>query len=85
MNEFIPPKPPKSFRVEIELNTRADRLDNILLNALKQQSENLTLKNISRQGLKTLFNEGRIQIKGQQAKPSSALAKGKTYVDILGY
>ena len=60
-------------------------MDNTLLAALKEQKENLNLRNISRQGLKNLFLEGRIHIKGQQAKPSSGLAKGVTYVDILGY
>jgi len=85
MQSYIPTQPPKSFRIVLELNTRASRMDNTLLNALKEQKENLNLSNISRQGLKNLFNEGRIQIKGQQAKPSSGLAKGTTYIDILGY
>lgn len=85
MIDQIPPKPPKSFRIVLDLNTRVDRMDNTLIAALKNQNENLDLRNISRQGLKALFTEGRIQIKGQRAKPSSALAKGLTYVDILGF
>lgn len=85
MIDNIPVQPRKSFRVTLELNSRTSRMDNTLLAALKDQKMNLNLKNISRQALKNLFLEGRIQIKGQRAKPSSALAKGTTYVDILGY
>ena len=47
--------------------------------------ENASLKIISRGALKDLFNESKIMIKGQRAKSSSAIAKGITYVDILGY
>lgn len=85
MTEHIPPQPPNSFRVKIELYRRIDRMDNTLLKALKNQKENLNLKIISRAALKELFTTGRIQIKGQRAKPSSALNGGVTYVDILGY
>ncbi len=81
----IPPKPENSFRVILNLNASQSRMDTILLNALKSQNENLDLKNITRSGLKNLFNEGRIHIKGQRAKPSSSLASGTTYVDILGF
>lgn len=81
----IPPKMPKAFRIAIELNQSEPRLDNILLTALREQSENLTLKVISRGALKDLFVEKKIFIKGQRAKPSSSLAKGTTYIDILGY
>lgn len=81
----IPPVPPKSHRVVLELNYRETRMDNVLLEALRKQDENMSLKNISRGALKDLFNESRIQIKGQRAKSSSALAKGVTYVDILGF
>jgi hypothetical protein len=84
-NEFVPPKPPKSFRVVIELFKSAKRLDNVLLAALKAQNENLDLREITRTKFKDLFTSGRIQIKGQKAGPSSAIAKGVTYVDILGY
>ncbi len=85
MNDIIPPQPPKSFRVTIEVHTRLSRMDNKLLMVLKEQTENPTLQSISRNALKQLFLDGRIQIKGQRAKPSSAIAKGITYVDILGY
>lgn len=84
-NAYIPPKPPNSFRVTIELNRHESRMDNVLLTALRSQKENLNLFNLSRSKLKELFSEGKIQIKGQAARPSSALAKGTTYVDILGY
>lgn len=85
MSTNIPTKPSNSFRIELVLDYPEDRMDNILLNALKEQDENLSLKNISRSGLKNLFNEKRIMIKGQRAKSNSSLAKGTTYVDILGY
>ena len=84
-SNYIPPKPPKSFRVTLELNRSESRLDNVLLNALRSQKENLNLFNISRNQLKELFNDGKIQIKGQSARPSSSLAKGTTYIDILGF
>ena len=48
-------------------------------------NKNEILKIISKAALKELFNEKKILIKGQRAKSSSALAKGTTYVDILGY
>lgn len=82
-NDYTPVKPPQSFRLTIELNSRASRMDNILLAALKDQKEDLNLRIITRQGLKNLFNDGKVQIKGQRARPSSALAKGITYIDIL--
>lgn len=80
-----PPRPPKSFRVVLNLNYRESRMDNVLLAALHAQSENASLKIISRGALKDLFTKSKIEIKGQRAKSSSALAKGITYVDILGY
>ncbi len=85
MQEFIPPQPPKSFRVTLELNRSQKRLDNVLLAALKAQNENLDLREITRTKFKELFTTGKILIKGQRATPSSAVAKGITYVDILGY
>lgn len=81
----VPPRPPKSFRVVLNLNYRADRMDNVLLEALKAQDENPSLKVISRGALKDLFTNSRILIKGQRAKSNSSIAKGVTYVDILGY
>lgn len=83
MQDFIPPQPAKSFRVVLELNRRENRLDTILLQALKSQSENLQLQQISRVKFKELFKSGKITIKGQKAGPSSAIAKGITYIDIL--
>ena len=85
MSEFVPPRPPKSYRLVLELHRSEKRLDSVLLTALKSQNENLNLREISRTKMKELFTTGKIQIKGQRATPSSALAKGTTYVDILGY
>ena len=82
---IVPPRPPKSFRVTLELNYRESRMDNVLLQALRDQDENPSLKIISRGALKDLFTNSKIFIKGQRAKSSSALAKGVTYVDILGF
>ena len=80
-----PPRPPKSFRITLNLNFREYRMDNVLLAALHEQNENASLKIISRGALKDLFTNSRIEIKGQRAKSSSAINKGITYVDILGY
>lgn len=80
-----PPRPPKSFRVTLNLNWRESRMDNVLLKALHDQNENASLKIISRGALKNLFTNSKIEIKGQRAKSNSAIAKGVTYVDILGY
>lgn len=85
MNNNIPVQPKKSVRVIIELNWDEDRLDNILLEKIRNQEDNAALKSISRGRLKKLFAEGKVQIKGQNARPSSALAKGITYVDILDF
>lgn len=85
MEDFIPPQPPKSFRVTLELNRSEKRLDNVLLAAIKAQNENLDLREVTRTKFKELFNTGKILIKGQRATPSSSVAKGITYVDILGY
>lgn len=81
--EKIPEQPANSFRVILQLDYPESRMDNVLLNALREQNENLTLKNISRAALKELFAKKKILIKGQRAKQNSALAKGTTYVDIL--
>lgn len=85
MTVTIPERPPKSFRIELNLAAPEPRMDNVLLNALREQDENMTLKHISRGALKELFNNKKILIKGQRAKSNSALAKGITYVDILGF
>ena len=76
---------PNSFRIALNLDHAESRIDNILLNALREQNENDALKAMSRTLLKDLFATKRIMIKGQRAKSSSALAAGTTYVDILGY
>ena len=83
--DHVPPRPPQSFRVIIELNSSGVRLDAVLLKSLRDQKENLDLQNITRTTFKTLFQTGKILIKGQRAKPSSTLAKGTTYIDILGF
>jgi ribosomal 50S subunit-recycling heat shock protein len=84
MQDNIPPQPPKSIRIVLELLKSEKRLDSVLLKAIREQ-KNLSLREITRLQYKELFNAGRIQIKGQKAKPSSALAKGTTYIDILGF
>lgn len=81
----VPPQPENSFRIALTLEYPESRMDNVLLDALREQDENPKLKNISRSALKELFNQKNIMIKGQRAKSNSALAKGVTYVDILGY
>jgi hypothetical protein len=85
ISEFIPPQPPKSFRITLELNSPERRLDAVLLDAIKKQNKNLTLREISRVKYKELFKDGKVLIKGQRATPSSSLAKGTTYIDILGF
>ena len=85
MSDYIPPVPPKSARIVLELNRSENRLDSVLLAAIKQQNGNLNLREITRTKYKELFKTGQILIKGQRATPSSSVAKGITYVDILGY
>lgn len=85
MAHEIPPQPPGSYRITLQINNRLPRLDSILLEAIRGQEDNPELKRISRTAFKTLFNEKKILIKGQPAKPSSSVATGTTYVDILGF
>ncbi len=85
MQDHIPPQAKSSFRIVLELNRAEKRLDGVLLQALRDQNENINLKNISRVAFKELFKNSKVLIKGQNAKTSSALAKGTTYVDILGF
>lgn len=85
MQDNIPIQAKNSFRIVLELNMAEKRLDTVLLQALRAQNDNINLKNISRLNFKELFKSGKILIKGQKAKTSSAVAKGVTYVDILGY
>ncbi len=83
--ENIPPIPPNSFRVVLEQAFKGGRLDSALMEALRNQARNLDLKNITRTQFKALFDEKRVVIKGQPAKPSSTLAGGTTYIDLLGF
>jgi hypothetical protein len=85
MQDFIPPQPAKSFRITLELDRSEKRLDSPLLAAMKQQTAQPALSSLSRAKFKELFSTGKILIKGQRAKPTSSLAKGTTYVDILGF
>lgn len=85
MTAHVPPQPANSTRITIELHRAEKRLDVVLLAAIKEQVKDLNLREITRTQFKALFAAGKIQIKGQNAKPSSALAKGVTYVDILGF
>ena len=84
MSDSIPAPMPGAYRITLTLEYPESRMDNVLLHALRE-SENPKLRAISRSGLKDLFNEKKIFIKGQRAKSSSALAKGVTYVDIVGF
>ena len=44
MSEKIPPRPPNSFRITLELFRAEKRLDTVLLQAIKAQNENLNLR-----------------------------------------
>jgi len=79
---MIPEQPPNSVRVVLELPYSESRLDSVLMRVLREHP-NLNLRNISRAQFKQLFKEKKILIKNQPASPSSSLAKGTTYVDIL--
>lgn len=80
-----PPRPTRSVRVVIQLLSRRARMDQVLIEELRKQNKNLALRNISRLEFKELFKKKKIRIKGQAATPSSSLAAGTTYVDILGF
>jgi hypothetical protein len=80
-----PVRPANSARIVLDLARPEKRLDSVLLKALRDQNDNLDLREISRVDFKALFNQGKILIKGQRATPSSSLAKGITYIDILGF
>ncbi len=79
-----PKRPANSFRIILDLPV-AQRIDSILLAELRKQERSPQLKGISRAAFKELFKKKRIQLKGQPARPSSHLAVGITYVDILGF
>jgi hypothetical protein len=82
--DHTPPQPANSIRITLQLTSKASRLDSPLMEALRK-SNHLDLKNISRTDFKKLFNDKRILIKNQPARPSSSIAAGTTYVDILGF
>lgn len=83
MTYKIPEKPENSFRVTLNLNTPEIRLDSVLLEALKKQTESEEMSLISKTYLKKLFLEKKVLIKGQVAKPKSSLNPGTTFIDIL--
>ncbi len=83
MNYKTPEQPKNSFRVTLELETPQQRLDIILMDALKKQSENETLSLISKTQLKKLFTDKKVLIKGQSARAKSPINSGITYIDIL--
>jgi hypothetical protein len=82
---FEPEKPKKAFRLTLNLTSPKPRLDQVILEELRKQNRSLALRNISRIAFKELFKKRKVRIKGQPAVPSSSLARGITYVDILGY
>ena len=79
----VPEVLPNAYRVILTTASKGTRLDGELLRVLRAQKDHLDLQTISREKFKKLFNEKKILIKGQPAKPSSTLASGVTYVDIL--
>jgi hypothetical protein len=83
MTYKIPVQPENSFRITLELETPAVRLDYALFDALKKQNENESLGGISKGHLKKLFTEKKVLIKGQTAKAKSHINSGLTYIDIL--
>jgi hypothetical protein len=83
--EHVPKQPENSIRVILTINQKLPRLDTALLEAIRAQEECFDLKRISRTAYKELFSKKKILIKGQPAKPSSSVAAGTTYVDILGF
>ncbi len=84
-NPPVPPRPRGSFRITLNLPYAAPRLDTVLIEALRNQDRNKDLSNLSRAKLKELFSNKKIRIKNKAATPSSGLAKGITYVDLLGF
>lgn len=78
-----PEQPSNSFRIILELENPAARLDVVLIEALHGQSENSELSKISKAHMKKLFTEKKVLIKGQSAKPKSSINSGTTFIDIL--
>jgi hypothetical protein len=83
MTYKIPEQPENSFRVTLELEASADRLDLLLMDALRAQTENEQMNQISKLHMKRLFTEKKVLIKGQSAKAKSSVNAGTTYVDVL--
>ena len=81
----VPAQPKNSYRVQLQLTSGVSRMDSVLMQALRAQNDVLELKNISREQFKKLFKDKRVLIKDQVARPSSALASGTTYVDLIGF
>ena len=83
MTYETPEQPENSFRVTLDLETPQESLSIALMHALKEQTENETLQQISKTQLKKLFIEKKVLIKGQNAKVKSPINSGITYIDIL--
>ena len=79
----LPAPMPGALRIKLVMNSRQPRLDTHLLEAIRAQEENDVLKRISRTQFKKLFDDKKILIKGQPARPSSSLNAGTTWVDVL--
>jgi 23S rRNA-/tRNA-specific pseudouridylate synthase len=79
----LPPPVAGAIRLKLVMNSRQPRLDAHLLEAMRLQEQDDALKRISRTQFKKLFDEKKILIKGQPAKPSSSLNAGTTWVDVL--
>ena len=86
MAEFMSHAPTNAkFTLVLTLSSAKRRLDQVLLEELRKQNRNLQLRNITRTEFKDLFKRKKVQIKGQNATPSSSLAHGVTNIDILGF
>ncbi|MBT3583657.1 MAG: hypothetical protein HN509_02015 [Halobacteriovoraceae bacterium] len=83
MTYKTPQQPENSFRVTLELQERQPRLDGPLMDALTGQTENVTFQHITKTHLKRLFTKKKVLIKGQNAKATSTVNSGTTYIDIL--
>lgn len=82
-DQHEPPLMKGAVRLKLVMNSRQPRLDVHLLEALRALEDNDSLKRISRTQFKKLFDEKKILIKGQPAKPSSSLNTGATFVDVI--
>ncbi len=82
-DQHEPPAVKGAVRLKLVMNSRQPRLDVHLLEALRALEDNDSLKRISRTQFKKLFDEKKILIKGQPAKPSSSLNTGATFVDVI--